>query len=92
MTIQSTLSLGEIKKRLQNHLKDDLAIIIGSGLSCAEGLPGMNDLAKHLSEVIPPHLSESDKILWDSIAPQLVTLGLEQALSGTFSYTLEKKF
>lgn len=61
------LSIDAIKKQLQSHLTDGLAIIVGSGLSCAEGLPGMAALATHLSEVIPSRISKSDIELWTTI-------------------------
>ena len=33
----------------QEHFTDGLALVIGSGLSAAEGIPGMSALATHLS-------------------------------------------
>lgn len=37
-------------KFVQEHFTDGLVIVIGSGLSAAEGMPGMPELAKHLSD------------------------------------------
>lgn len=85
------LSIDAIKKQLQSHLTDGLAIIVGSGLSCAEGLPGMVALATHLSEVIPSRISKSDIELWTTIEPLLVKYGLERAISTSISESLEKE-
>lgn len=35
------MDLHGVKTRLQQHLTDGLVLVVGSGLSCAEGLPGM---------------------------------------------------
>ncbi|WP_269078408.1 hypothetical protein [Mannheimia haemolytica] len=35
----------ELKKWLQTIFTDNLVIIVGSGLSCAEGLPGMGAIS-----------------------------------------------
>lgn len=44
------MTLDTIKKHLQEHLSDGLVRrFVGSGLSCAEGLPDMEELAQHLS-------------------------------------------
>jgi len=42
------MNLHEIKEHLQNHLSDGLVIIIGSGLSCAEGIPGTEKRVRSL--------------------------------------------
>ena len=42
------MELDALKKRLQEHLTDGLVTIVGSGLSIAEGIPGMGELASHL--------------------------------------------
>ena len=34
---------------VQEHFTDGLALVVGSGLSAAEGIPGMPALATHLS-------------------------------------------
>lgn len=62
--------LDTIKKRLQNHFSDGLVIIVGSGLSCAEGLPSMSDLATCLQSEIPKRsaqLNREDKKSWGEI-------------------------
>ncbi|MBU2854952.1 SIR2 family protein [Acidithiobacillus ferriphilus] len=72
--------LHELKIRLQQHLSDGLVTIIGSGLSCAEGLPGMGELAKHLCAAIGPGLVGADVAAWAEIAPLIQAKGLEAAL------------
>ena len=46
------MELHEVKTRLQQHLSDGLVMVVGSGLSCAEGLPGMGELADHLHATV----------------------------------------
>jgi hypothetical protein len=54
--------------------------IIGSGLSAAEGLPGMIDLANYLKSAAL-ELKDDDAVLWDKIAKVLEEKkGLEAAL------------
>jgi hypothetical protein len=72
--------LHKLKKYLQDHLSDGLVVIVGSGLSCAEGLPSMGQLAIFLTEVLPPALLPEDLELWNQIAPLLSSIGLEAAL------------
>lgn len=72
--------LNELKKWLQSVFIDDLVIIIGSGLSCAEGLPGMTALADRLKEQVPKYLDDSDKEIWNAISDCLHSEGLEGAL------------
>ena len=64
---------------LQRHFSDGLVTIIGSGLSCAEGLPGMGALADHLEAYLDP-VDAGDRKLWDELLPLVKTLGLEAAL------------
>lgn len=76
-----TQDLNSIKKRLQEHFTDGLVIIIGSGLSCAEGLPGMWALAKHLDENIPKVIEKKLLSEWNKIAKLIKDNGnLEEAL------------
>lgn len=74
------MDLHEVKKRLQQHLSDGLVTVVGSGLSCAEGLPGMTELADHLLASVGPGLSADDLVMWTAIAPQIKDKGLEAAL------------
>ena len=43
------LELNELKTFVQQHFTDGLVVVIGSGLSAAEGIPGMPALANHLN-------------------------------------------
>ena len=74
------MELSALKKRLQKHLGDGLVLVIGSGLSCAEGVPGMGPLGRHLVTHIPASLSPDDNKLWEDIYPLIETDGLEAAL------------
>jgi len=46
------VDLHDLKLVLQRHFSDGLVTIVGSGLSCAEGLPGMAELATHLQSTL----------------------------------------
>ena len=43
-----TIELSRVKGHLQDHLQEGLLIVVGTGLSIAEGIPGMGLLADHL--------------------------------------------
>ena len=77
--LRQELTLDEIKRHLQNHLCDGLVTVIGSGLSCAEGLPGMKDLEEHLIKNINLTPENEDTKLWEQIKLELKN-GLESAL------------
>lgn len=62
------MDLHDIKEYLQNHLSDGLVVIVGSGLSCAEGIPGMGRLASHLRENIPGVARPEDEAQWTEVA------------------------
>jgi len=72
--------MNELKKALQDHFRDGLVTIVGSGLSCAEGLPGMGELGDHLRAQIGPELQGSDPSLWQLICDEMGKIGLESAL------------
>jgi len=74
------VELSAFKKRLQDHLGDGLVLVVGSGLSCAEGVPGMAALGHHLLIHIPKDLSKEDSKLWEEIHPLIASEGLEAAL------------
>jgi hypothetical protein len=74
------LTLDELKTRLQNHLGDGLVIVAGSGLSCAEGMPGMGKLANHLKSNVPAMLNLADQRIWSVIDGDIDSVGLEAAL------------
>jgi hypothetical protein len=79
-----------LMKFVQTHFTDGLALVIGSGLSAAEGIPGMPALAAHLQERAI-ELRGTDATLWGHIAEMLdAGHGLEAALlSHAPSETLE---
>jgi hypothetical protein len=65
------MDIGELKQRLQEHFTDGLVTIVGSGLSVAEGVPGMVAIADHLRREVPSRLSKESQEVWDHIAAEL---------------------
>jgi len=79
----STDDLDQLKRQVQEFLAPGLVIVIGSGLSVAEGISGMRDLASHLLAAIPPKLPPGHEASWKPIAQGLDTgRGLEEVLLG----------
>lgn len=74
------MELHHLKLMLQQHLTDGLVTVVGSGLSCAEGLPGMGQLASHLDAMLTNGLEPTDADKWQAISPLLPAKGLEAAL------------
>lgn len=74
------MELHNVKVRLQEHLSDGLVTIVGSGLSCAEGLPGMGELASYLLAEVGGGLVGADAVAWAGAAPLITAKGLEAAL------------
>ena len=66
----------ELKRQFQNHLSDGLVTVVGSGLSCAEGIPGMRALADFLLTEIPNSLDISCHADWQPIA-DLLSSGID---------------
>ena len=65
---------------VQAHFTDGLTLVIGSGLSAAEGIPGMAELAEYLSDQAAT-LTGTDAAHWGSIKFDLdAGHGLESAL------------
>ncbi|WP_034637835.1 SIR2 family protein [Desulfovibrio cuneatus] len=76
------LPSNELKTRLQRFFSDGLVVVIGSGLSCAEGLPSMGDLAKALITLVPKKCSSADLPQWQEIEKFLrAKKGLEEAVN-----------
>ncbi|MFN3677775.1 MAG: SIR2 family protein [Sphingomonas pseudosanguinis] len=75
-----TADMDELKRHLQSHFTDGLTIVVGSGLSCAEGLPGMGALAAHLQRDVPARLRPEDEGDWREIARLIDAMSLEPAL------------
>lgn len=57
------MELSQVKKILQDHLQEGLLLVVGTGLSMPEGIPGMGQMAEHLKNSIPPKLkSHPDQV------------------------------
>lgn len=77
----SNSDIDALKKQLQALFTDNLVTIIGSGLSCAEGLPSMSVLANELCAKIPTMITAGDLPIWNAIKVHLdAGDGLEIAL------------
>lgn len=74
------MDLDDFKRHLQNYLTDGLVIIVGSGLSAAEGIPGMGALATHLCNAVAGVFAPDDLALWRETVPLIRKVGLEAAL------------
>ena len=78
--MSTKIGYDELITFVQGHFTDGLALVIGSGLSAAEGIPGMSELAAHLSGAASV-LTGTDAALWDQIKAVLhAGDGLEAAL------------
>jgi len=65
------LELSVVKRQLQDHLQEGLLLVVGTGLSIAEGIPGMWPLGEHLKKVIPPQLTSAPDPAWDDVVKAL---------------------
>ena len=75
------MDIGKIKKKLQEHFTDGLVTIVGSGLSMDAGLPGMEELGKHLVEVMQKRCNGKLAQQWELVAAKLKGgTALEEAL------------
>ena len=73
----------DLHQRIQDHFTDGLVTIVGSGLSAAEGIPGMAALGMHLLAEIPKRIGSDINREWTVIAAQLdAKVDLESALLG----------
>ena len=72
--------LDGLKRWLQTIFTDRLVIIVGSGLSCAEGLPSMWHLGEKLKQEMPSKILNENLKIWNEIAACLESDGLEGAL------------
>lgn len=62
----------EIKKTIQSFFDQGTVIIVGSGLSCSEGISGMGNLAKKLIKDVPKMLNSQKNVKsWEEVADAL---------------------
>jgi SIR2-like domain len=74
------MTFDDVIKFVQDHFTDGLVLVVGSGLSAAEGLPGMPALAAHL-KANAIELKGDEAVDWSKIALSLSAKnGLEAAL------------
>jgi len=64
-------TFSEYKIKLQEFFKDGLVTIIGSGLSIAEGIPGMNAIQRYLEIEIPKQTSLKES--WEPVNKLLIS-------------------
>lgn len=76
------MELNELKETIQEFFQENTVTIVGSGLSAAEDLPGMEDLAKYLMAEIPNLIhDQADIDAWCGISTELAAgKGLEAVL------------
>lgn len=65
------LDLSKVKRQLQDHLQEGLLIVVGTGLSMAEGIPGMWALADHLKREVPSKLVAVPDPAWGTVVTAL---------------------
>jgi len=76
------VDVNKLKTQLQSYFGDGLVTIVGTGLSIAEGVPGMPDLQRHLQERMPKTANPAMTSDWSKIASLLTSgKGLEAALT-----------
>lgn len=66
-----TLELSDVKRLLQDHLQEGLLLVVGTGLSIAEGIPGMWPLGEHLKKAVPMRLITSPDTAWNDVVAAL---------------------
>ena len=65
------LELSDVKRQIQDHLQEGLLLIVGTGLSIAEGIPGMAPLAEHLKAEIPAKIAACPDPGWKQVLAAL---------------------
>lgn len=65
------IDMDNLKKNLQSFFDQGTVTIVGSGLSCAEGISGMKALSEKLIEDVPNKLSNEDMECWRNIEETL---------------------
>ena len=75
------MELADLKRYIQNHFRDRLVTVVGSGLSAGDGLPTMYQLESHLRTEVPKHVPAGLVEEWKRVEAELaVGDGLEAAL------------
>lgn len=65
------IDMDNLKKNIQSFFDQGTITIVGSGLSCAEGISGMKALSEKLMEDVPNKLSNEDIACWRNIEETL---------------------
>ena len=65
------IDMDNLKKNIQSFFDQGTVTIVGSGLSCAEGISGMKALSEKLMEDVPNKLSNEDMECWRNIEETL---------------------
>lgn len=65
------IDMDNLKKNVQSFFDQGTVTIVGSGLSCAEGVSGMKALSEKLMEDVPKKLSNEDMECWRNIEESL---------------------
>lgn len=74
------MEVDRLKLYLQEFMADGLALVVGSGLSCAEGLPGMTTLVHAINGEVSAYGKPADVTEWEVIRALCPSKGLEYAL------------
>lgn len=76
------MQLDDVKKIIQDFFQENTVTVVGSGLSIAEGIPGMSALSSELQSQLPVMLvNKTDLYIWKKIATRLINgEGLEEVL------------
>lgn len=75
------MDINGIKSHLQSFFSKPIVTIVGSGLSCAEGIPGMGELGKQLLTKVPGNIPKESMDIWNKIEKDLKDgKGLEEVL------------
>lgn len=82
-----TVSQGDIYTQIQELFQRGIVTVVGSGASCAYGLPSMSELAAHLVKAVPGRIASASSAIqteWKSISDNLgLGTGLESTLEPT---------
>lgn len=65
------IDMDNLKKNIQSFFDQGTVTIVGSGLSCAEGISGMKALSEKLMKDVPSKLSNEDIECWRNIEETL---------------------